>query len=218
LTICSCENKNHEINPALLIVDMQNGFVSKGGSYDLMGLNVSRYSEVVPSLKRLVAFCRRVKIPIFYSQAVREESGIDLLTRSHRILPKSREERIKRRPICIRGSWDAEIVDELKPGLDDHVVIKRRDSVFQDTEVEVWLRSLGIDSIIFSGIDTSICVESSLRDAFNHGYDVVLISDATASNNLDHYDSTLDNIRNYYGLVMNLDEFTSNSNIGKDQR
>jgi len=189
---------------------MQNGFVSKGGSYDLMGLNVSRYNEVVPHLKRLIAICRTIKVPIFYSQAVREESGIDLLTRSHRILPKSREERIKKRPICIRGSWDAEIVEELKPSLDDHVVIKRRDSVFQDTEVEVWLRSLGIDSIIFSGIDTSICVESSLRDAFNHGYDVVLISDATASNNLDHYNSTLDNIRNYYGLVMNLEEFMVN--------
>lgn len=206
--------KNHEINPALLVIDMQNGFVSKGGSYDLMGLNVSKYNEVVPSLKRLIAFCRQVKIPIFYSQAVREESGIDLLTRSHRILPKSREERIKRRPICIRGSWDAEIVEELKPNFDDHVVIKRRDSVFQDTEVEVWLRSLGIDSIIFAGIDTSICVESSLRDAFNHGYDIVLISDATASNNLNHYNSTLDNIRNYYGLVMNLDEFIGTS--GKD--
>jgi ureidoacrylate peracid hydrolase len=208
--------KNHEINPALLVIDMQNGFVSKGGSYDLMGLNVSKYSDVVPSLKRLIAFCRKVKIPIFYSQAVREESGIDLLTRSHRILPKSREERIKRRPICIRGSWDAEIVQELKPNFDDHVVIKRRDSVFQDTEVEVWLRSLGIDSIIFAGIDTSICVESSLRDAFNHGYDVVLISDATASNNLNHYNSTLDNIRNYYGLVMNLEEFIGDS--GKDIR
>ena len=206
--------KNHEINPALLVIDMQNGFVSKGGSYDLMGLNVSKYSDVVPSLKRLIAFCRQVKIPIFYSQAVREESGIDLLTRSHRILPKSREERIKRRPICIRGSWDAEIVEELKPNFDDHVVIKRRDSVFQDTEVEVWLRSLGIDSIIFAGIDTSICVESSLRDAFNHGYDIILISDATSSNNLNHYNSTLDNIRNYYGLVMNLDEFIGNS--GKD--
>ena len=192
---------------------MQNGFVSKGGSYDLMGLNVSKYSEVVPTLKRLIEFCRKIKIPIFYSQAVREESGIDLLTRSHRILPKAREERIKRRPICIRGSWDAEIVDELKPSLDDHVVIKRRDSVFQDTEVEVWLRSLGIDSIIFSGIDTSICVESSLRDAFNHGYDIVLISDATASNNLEHYNSTLDNIRNYYGLVMNIDELISNFGI-----
>lgn len=202
--------RNHDINPALLVIDMQNGFVSKGGSYDLMGINVSKYRDVVPSLKRLIALCRKAKIPIFYSQAVREESGIDLLTRSHRILPKSRSERIKRRPICIRGSWDAEIVEELRPSLDDHVVIKRRDSVFQDTEVEVWLRSLGIDSIIFSGIDTSICVESSLRDAFNHGYDVVLISDATASNNQDHYKSTLDNIRNYYGLVMNLDEFVGN--------
>ncbi|MDW0135836.1 MAG: isochorismatase family cysteine hydrolase [Nitrososphaeraceae archaeon] len=201
--------RNHQIHPALLIVDMQNGFVSKGGSYDLMGINVSRYAEVVPTLKRLIDYCRSVKIPIFYSQAVREESGIDLLTRSHRILPKSREERIKKRPICIRGSWDAEIVDELKPSADDHVVIKRRDSVFQDTEFEVWLQSLGIDSIIFSGIDTSICVESSLRDAFNHGYDIVMISDATASNNLDHYNSTLDNIRNYYGLVMNLGELTS---------
>ena len=206
--------KNHEINPALLVIDMQNGFVSKGGSYDLMGLNVSKYSDVVPSLKRLVAFCRQFKIPIFYSQAVREESGIDLLTRSHRILPKSREERIKRRPICIRGSWDAEIVEDLKPNFDDHVVIKRRDSVFQDTEVEVWLRSLGIDSIIFAGIDTSICVESSLRDAFNHGYDIILISDATSSNNLNHYNSTLDNIRNYYGLVMNLEEFIGTT--GKD--
>jgi ureidoacrylate peracid hydrolase len=206
--------KNHEINPALLVIDMQNGFVSKGGSYDLMGLNISKYSDVVPSLKQLIGFCRKVKIPIFYSQAVREESGIDLLTRSHRILPKSREERIKRRPICIRGSWDAEIVEELKPNFDDHVVIKRRDSVFQDTEVEVWLRSLGIDSIIFAGIDTSICVESSLRDAFNHGYDIILIADATSSNNLNHYNSTLDNIRNYYGLVMNLDEFIGTT--GKD--
>jgi ureidoacrylate peracid hydrolase len=188
---------------------MQNGFVSKGGSYDLMGINVSRYADVIPTLKRLIEFCREVKIPIFYSQAVREESGIDLLTRSHRILPKSREERIKRRPICIRGSWDAEIVDELKPSADDHVVIKRRDSVFQDTEFEVWLQSLGIDSLIFSGIDTSICVESSLRDAFNHGYDIVMISDATASNNHAHYNSTLDNIRNYYGLVMNLEELIS---------
>ena len=188
---------------------MQNGFVSKGGSYDLMGINVSRYAELIPTLKRLIDFCRKVKIPIFYSQAVREESGIDLLTRSHRILPKSREERIKRRPICIRGSWDAEIVDELKPSTDDHVVIKRRDSVFQDTEFEVWLQSLGIDALIFSGIDTSICVESSLRDAFNHGYDIVMISDATASNNFGHYNSTLDNIRNYYGLVMNFDELKS---------
>ena len=109
-----------------------------------------------------------------------------------------------------RGTWDADIVDELSPITQDHVVIKRRDSAFQDTEIEVWLRSFGIDALIFAGIDTSICVESSLRDAFNHGYDIILISDATASSVGKNYNSTMDNVRDYYGLVMNLEEFKCN--------
>jgi ureidoacrylate peracid hydrolase len=86
------------------------------------------------------------------------------------------------------------------------VVIKRRDSAFHDTEIGVWLRSLNIDTLIFCGIDTSICVETSLRDAFNIGYDVVLISDATASNNKKHYESTLENVKGYYGIVMDMEE------------
>ena len=200
----------HDVNPALLVIDMQNGFVSKGGSYDLMGIDTSTYLKIVPSIKSLIQICRSSKIPIFFTQAVREGSGIDLLTRTHRILPKSREERIKMRPICVRGTWDADIVEELSPLTQDHVVIKRRDSAFQDTEIEVWLRSFGIDALIFAGIDTSICVESSLRDAFNHGYDIILISDATASSVGKNYNSTMDNVRDYYGLVMNLEEFKSN--------
>jgi ureidoacrylate peracid hydrolase len=200
----------HDVNPALLVIDMQNGFVSKGGSYDLMGIDTSTYLKIVPNIKSLIQVCRSSKIPIFFTQAVREGSGIDLLTRTHRILPKSREERIKMRPICVRGTWDADIVDELSPLTQDHVVIKRRDSAFQDTEIEVWLRSFGIDALIFAGIDTSICVESSLRDAFNHGYDIILISDATASSVGKNYNSTMDNVRDYYGLVMNLEEFKSN--------
>jgi ureidoacrylate peracid hydrolase len=200
----------HDVNPALLVIDMQNGFVSKGGSYDLMGIDTSTYLKIVPNIKSLIQVCRSSKIPIFFTQAVREGSGIDLLTRTHRILPKSREERIKMRPICVRGTWDADIVDELSPLTQDHVVIKRRDSAFQDTEIEVWLRSFGIDALIFAGIDTSICVESSLRDAFNHGYDIILISDATASSVGKNYNSTMDNVRDYYGLVMKLEEFKSN--------
>lgn len=196
----------HTVNPALLIIDMQNGFVTKGGSYDLMGIDTAKYQGIIPNVRRLIQTCRSAKIPIFFTQAVREGTGIDLLTRTHKILPKSREERIRTRPICVRGTWDADIVDEITPTKQDHVVIKRRDSAFQDTEMEVWLRSFGIDTIIFSGIDTCICVESSLRDAFNHGYDVILISDATASMNK-NYSSTTENIREYYGLVMTLDEF-----------
>ena len=200
--------KDFTINPALLVIDVQNGFVSKGGSYDLLGMETSNYKEVIPKIRDLINLCKNVRIPIFYTQAVRESSGIDLLTRSHKILPKSREERIKKKPICVRETWDAEIVDEIKPSEGDHVVIKRRDSAFHDTEIGVWLRSLKIDTLIFCGIDTSICVETSLRDAFNIGYDVVLISDATASNNKKHYESTLENVKGYYGLVMDIKELS----------
>jgi ureidoacrylate peracid hydrolase len=198
--------KDFTINPALLVIDVQNGFVSKGGSYDLLGMETSHYRDIIPKIRDLINLCKNVRIPIFYTQAVRESSGIDLLTRSHKILPKSREERIKKKPICVRETWDAEIVDEIKPAEGDHVVIKRRDSAFHDTEIGVWLRSLSIDTLIFCGIDTSICVETSLRDAFNIGYDVVLISDATASNNKKHYESTLENVKGYYGMVMDMKE------------
>ena len=55
--------------------------------------------------------------------------------------------------------------------------------------------------MIFCGIDTSICVETSLRDGFNIGYDAILISDATASGINRHYDTTIERIRDYYGIV-----------------
>ena len=200
--------KDFTTNPALLVIDVQNGFVSKGGSYDLLGMEIFNYREVIPKIRDLINLCKNFNIPIFYTQAVRESSGIDLLTRSHKILPKSREERIKKEPICVKETWDAEIVDEIKPSEGDHVVIKRRDSAFYNTEIGVWLRSLNVDTLIFCGIDTSICVETSLRDAFNIGYDVVLISDATASNNKKHYESTLENVKGYYGIVMDIKELS----------
>ena len=193
-------------HPALLVIDVQNGFMSNGGSYDLLGMKILNYQQIIPKLKDLITICRKHNVPVFYTQAVRESSGIDLLTRTHRILPKAREERIKKRPICVRGTWDAKIVDEVKPTNKDHVVIKRRDSAFQDTETEVWLNSLQVNTLIFCGIDTSICVETSLRDGFNRGYDVILISDATASTNFRHYKTTIEHVKEYYGLVMKAKE------------
>jgi ureidoacrylate peracid hydrolase len=210
--------QGHDVNPALMVIDVQNGFVSKGGSYDQLGMNVSRYQHVISHISELIRLCRSVNIPIFYTQAVREKSGIDLLTNTHRILPKSREERIRTKPICVIGTWDADIVDEIKPSTMDHVVIKRRDSAFQDTEIGVWLKSIGIDTLVFCGIDTSICVEASLRDAFNNGYDVILISDATASGNIKHFESTLEIVREYYGLVMDVKEFAMHLPQKAEQR
>jgi ureidoacrylate peracid hydrolase len=196
------------ISMGLIIVDMQNGFVAKGGSYDKLGMNTALYREIIPKVKDLIALCRSFDIPIFYTEAVREASGIDLLTKIHTLLPKSREERLKV-PICVRGTWDAQTIDEIKPNEDDHVIIKRRDSAFQDTELRVWLQSVGINVLVFCGVDTSISVETSIRDAFNIGYDIILISDATASGIRSHYETTLARVRDYYGLQMSYDRFTT---------
>src|SRR5262245_28071906 len=192
--------------PALIIIDMQNGFVAKGGSYDKIGMNTSLYREIIPKIKDLMEFCRSMDIPIFYTEAVKESSGIDILTNVHNILPKSRQERMKV-PICIRGTWDGVTIDELKPGAKDPVVLKRRDSAFQDTDFRIMLQSQGINLLVFTGIDTSICVETSLRDGFNTGYDVAIISDATASGDKRHYETTLERVRDYYGIVMDTEKF-----------
>lgn len=196
----------YAFNFGLLVVDMQNGFVSKGGSYDQLGMNTEEYRKIVPKTKELLDFCRANLIPVFFTEAIREPSGIDLLTRVHRLLPVTREERLKV-PICVRGTWDAKTIEEIKPTDSDHVVIKRRDSAFQDTELRVWLQSERINTLIICGVDTSICVETSLRDAFNIGYDVILISDATASGINKHYETTLERVRDYYGLVMTVERF-----------
>ena len=60
--------------------------------------------EIIPKIKDLIEFCRSMGIPVFYTEAVKEASGIDILTNVHNILPKSRQERLKV-PICVRGTW-----------------------------------------------------------------------------------------------------------------
>lgn len=209
---------DYKITPALIIIDIQNGFVASGGSFDNLGYDISRYQRVVPVVQEVYQKARASNIPIFFSQALREQSGIDMLDRLHQILPDKRRERVGKLPLCIRGTWDSEFVEGLKPRDGDHVVHKRRDSVFQDTEFALWLRSMRIDTIIFSGIDTSICVESSLRDAFNRGWDVILVSDATASLNDAFYETTVAEISENFGLVMKSDELFRNlSPLGNGQ-
>ncbi|MCK4273947.1 MAG: cysteine hydrolase [Dehalococcoidales bacterium] len=197
-----------EFHPVLLVIDMQNGFCSSGGSYEKyggsIGADLEAYRKIIPDIVRLVAACREVGIRIFYTQQVREESGIDLFTRLHRVVPERRAEFL-RIPACIRGTWDAEIIDELAPMKGDHIVLKRRDSAFQDTELDLWLRSIHADTIIFTGVDTVICVENTLTDAFNTGYDVILVEDATASSWPKIGQATIKKVAGSYGWVTRTD-------------
>lgn len=194
--------------PALLVVDMQNGYCSPGGSYEkyggTIGADLEAYRHIIPNIAKLIAASRELKIPIFYTQQVREESGIDLFTRLHRIVPERRAEFL-RIPAVIRGTWDADIIDELKPAAEDHMIVKRRDSAFQDTELDLWLRSTYVDTVICVGVDMAICVENTLEDAFNIGYDVILVEDATASSWHRIAEATIRKVAGSYGWVVKTD-------------
>jgi ureidoacrylate peracid hydrolase len=206
--------------PALMVIDMQNGYCTPGGSYEKYGGNIgadlNTYRQIIPNIARLISTSRELGIPIFYTQQVREQSGIDLFTRLHRIVPERRAEFL-RIPACVRGTWDAAIIDELKPTENDHIVVKRRDSSFQDTELDLWLRSIYADTLIFTGVDTAICVENTLTDAFNIGYDVILVEDATASSWERIGQATIRKVAGSYGLVIKTDqliELLQSSNCG----
>jgi ureidoacrylate peracid hydrolase len=194
--------------PALLVIDMQNGYCTPGGSYEkyggTIGADLEVYRQIIPNIARLVAVFREFRLPIFYTQQVREQSGIDLFTKLHRIVPERRAEFL-RIPAVIRGTWDAEIIDELQPTSNDHIIVKRRDSAFQDTELDLWLRSSYIDTIICTGVDTAICVENTLEDAFNIGYDVILVEDATASSWQKIGQASIKKIAGSYGWVLTTD-------------
>ncbi|MFC1946054.1 cysteine hydrolase family protein [Chloroflexota bacterium] len=198
-----------EFYPVLLVIDMQNGYCTSGGSYEkwggTIGADLNSYRQIVPNIARLVKVARELQIPVFYTEQVQEQSGIDLFTRLHRIVPERRAEYL-RIPACIRGSWDADVIEELKPHEDDHIVIKRRDSAFQDTELDLWLRSSYVDTVICTGVDTAICVENTLTDAFNIGYDVILVEDGTASSWPKIGQATLRKVAGSYGWVVRTEE------------
>jgi ureidoacrylate peracid hydrolase len=82
--------------------------------------------------------------------------------------------------ILVEGTWNTEIVAALTPQPDDLVVSKHRYSGFYETDLDGRLRAAGIDTLIFTGATTSVCVESTLRDAFYRDYRCLLLSDCTA--------------------------------------
>jgi ureidoacrylate peracid hydrolase len=207
-----------EFHPVLAVIDMQNGFCAHGGSYEKFGADISKYREIIPNVKKTIDACHELRIPVFYAQQIREPSGIDLLTRIHRIIPKERLEFIEGVHACVRGTWDAEIIDELLPTKDDHIVVKRRDSIFQDTEFELWLKSIGADTVIYTGTDTCICIENSIREGFNKGYDAILIEDAVASSWQDLHKATLEKVRNSFGLVLTMEQLIDMLHATKHRR
>jgi ureidoacrylate peracid hydrolase len=198
---------------AVIVVDMQNAFASRGGMLDIAGADISGASAVVRSIATLLEAARSVNLPVVYLQMGFKP---DLSNSGGPESPNWHKELALRLMNCrpelkgkllIEGTWDFAIVDELKPQPGDLVIVKNRYSGFARTRLDSELRERGIRYLLFAGIATNVCVESTLRDAFFLDYWPVLISDAAmAAGPLGMHDATLFNVESFFGWTVPIAE------------
>ncbi len=201
---------------AIMVIDMQNTFVSKGGRFDSRGFDVSVYKNTIETIQKINTAARAKGIKVIYiahtlSTDLRETGGPD-----HPYWHKAghlrvyREQPDMRDKLIVRGTWGADIVKEIAPQEGDVLVEKPTFSAFHGTHLNTILRTYNIKYLAFVGTATNICVEASLRDAFNLGYFCILISDATVAIGPPFMqDATIFNVKSIYGWV------TSSENIVK---
>ncbi|MER8408808.1 MULTISPECIES: cysteine hydrolase [unclassified Mesorhizobium] len=177
-------------NAAVLVVDMQNDFGSKGGMFDRAGIDISGIQRAVDPTASVIAAARNLRVPIVYLKMGYYSDLSDLGTSDapNRIrhlqifgvgesmtAPDGSEGRI-----LIRDTWGTDIVNDLKPEAGDVVLYKTRFSGFYETELDSVLKTAGIKHLIVTGCTTSVCVESTIRDAFFRDYLCILLTDCTS--------------------------------------
>ena len=199
---------------AVVVVDMQNAFASKGGMLDIAGADISDAPRVVGSIKIILDAARQACVPVVYAQmgykADLSNSGGPNSPNWHKELAMHL---MNCRPelkgkLLTEGTWDFAIVEELKPEPGDLVVIKTRYSGFAGTTLDSQLRTRGIRYLFFVGIATNVCVESTLRDAYFQDYWPILIADsAMPAGPPSLHEATLFNVENFFGWTICAEEF-----------
>jgi len=194
---------------AIIVVDMQNAFASKGGLLDLAGVDISGAAGVVSTIHSVLAAARSNGVPIVYLQTGYKP---DLSNGGGEASPNPRKETalclMRARPelkgkLLVEGTWDFEIVNELKPQADDLVVLKTRYSGFAGTMLNSVLRAREIRYLFFVGIATNVCVESTLRDAYFHEYWPILVTDgAMQAGPPAAHEATIFNVESFFGWTL----------------
>jgi ureidoacrylate peracid hydrolase len=168
---------------AVVVVDMQNSFASKGGMFDLAGIDISGADAAIEATARLLAAARKAGVAVIYLQMGFKQ---DLSDAGDASVPVHHKElaliMMRARPelkLLIEGSWDWRIVEELEPQPGDTVISKARYSGFVRTGLDEHLTRHGIRHLLFAGIATNICVESTARDAYFRDYFPIIVEDAT---------------------------------------
>ncbi len=186
---------------ALLIIDMQNSFLSARGSMAAIGLPPAELQPALAGCVKLADAARAAGVPVIYTRYVYLPDYSDAGLLPTELVPAMREVNA-----LAAGSWDAEIVPELTPQPGDLVIDKSRPSAFYGTRLEPVLTSRGIRSLVIAGVTTNICVETTARDAGQRDYRVHVVRDATAEFDPARHEHALTTIGFTFGWVDTLDE------------
>ncbi|HVF30063.1 MAG TPA: cysteine hydrolase [Pyrinomonadaceae bacterium] len=174
---------------AVVVVDMQNDFGAEGGMFHRAGVDISMIRAAVAPTARVLDAARKAGIKIIYlkmgfkpdlSDAGASDSPI-----LYRALKKFKFGARVKAPngansrIFIKDTWNTDILSELTPKAQDIILYKHRFSGFFQTELDSTLRRLNVVNLIFTGCTTSVCVESTIRDARFRDYAAVVLADCT---------------------------------------
>lgn len=174
---------------AVMVIDMQNDFGCRGGMFDRAGLDVAPIAHLVQPISRLLEAARRNALLIVYT---RQEHNADLSDAGNEDAPhRIKHKRLNigaavvapngiQSQILVRDTWNTAIIPELEPQPGDAVISKHRYSAFFETSLDTLLRARRINTLIFTGATTSICVESTVRDATFRDYRCIVLRDCTA--------------------------------------
>jgi ureidoacrylate peracid hydrolase len=205
------------LNPAetaLVVVDMQNAYATTGGYLDKAGFDVSRTGPVIAQIDKALQAARAAGLPIIFFQNGWDPAYVEAGGPGSPNWHKSNALKTMRaRPelhgqLLSKGGWDYALVDALKPQEGDIVIAKTRYSGFFNSTFDSTLRSRGIRNLVFTGIATNVCVESTLRDGFHLEYFGIVLADATHQAGPEFaQQAALYNIETFFGWVSSVDEF-----------
>ena len=206
---------------AVIVVDMENDFGAVGGMFHRAGLDISGIQAAIAPTARVLKAARRAGIPVVYlKMAFRpdlSDIGPEGAPNRDRHLFFGAGQAVDapdgtKGRVLIRDTWNTQIVAPLEPAPQDTVVYKHRFSGFFETELDAVLRSLGATTLIFTGCTTSVCVESTIRDAMFRDYRCLLLADCSAEPigeglERSNHEASLLVIETLFGWVSNSTDF-----------
>jgi len=205
---------------AVIVVDMQNAYASAGGYLDLAGFDISGAQAVAEQIKRVTEAARQASMPVFFLQngwdAAYVEAGGPGSPNWHK---SNAMKTMRARPelqgrLLARGGWDYRLIDGLQPQAGDIVVAKPRYSGMFHSPLDSMLRARGIRTLVFTGVATNVCVESTLRDAFHLEYFSVMLEDATYQAGPSFIQqATAYNVETFFGWVSTANAFCASLTV-----